>query len=60
MKTKKAAAKRFRRTAGGFKRSQAGKSHRNMSLAQKRIRRLRGMTHVDPSDRRHVEDLLAS
>jgi len=60
MKTKKAAAKRFRRTAHGLKRSQANKSHRNTSLTQTRIRRLRGMTHVDPSDRKHVEELLAS
>ena len=50
MKTKSGAAKRFKKTANGFKRKQANKSHILTKKSAKRIRQLRGFKMVDKSD----------
>lgn len=50
MKTKRGAAKRFKRTANGFKRKQAFKSHILTKKSPKRIRQLRGLKMVHKSD----------
>ncbi|UYZ81023.1 50S ribosomal protein L35 [Moraxella bovis] len=56
LKTKRGAAKRFKKTANGFKRKQAFKRHILTKKSPKRIRQLRGcvMVHVAdvPSTRR--------
>ena len=48
LKTKRGAAKRFKKTANGFKRKQAFKRHILTKKSPKRIRQLRGcaMAHV--------------
>ena len=43
MKTRSGAAKRFKKTANGFKRKQAFKSHILTKKSAKRIRQLRGL-----------------
>lgn len=50
MKTKRGAAKRFKKTANGFKRKQAYKSHILTKKSPKRIRQLRGLKMVHKSD----------
>lgn len=57
-KTHKGTAKRFRKTASGFKRRQAMKNHILTKKATKRKRRLRGMTSVHAVDAPAVERLL--
>lgn len=54
MKTKRGAAKRFKRTGNGFKRKQAYKSHILTKKSPKRIRQLRGLTKVAKSDEASV------
>ena len=49
MKSNRGAAKRFRKTASGFKRKQAFKRHILTKKSQKRIRQLRPMTGVHAS-----------
>ena len=46
MKTRSGAAKRFKKTANGFKRKQAFKSHILTKKSAKRIRQLRGLKMV--------------
>ncbi len=58
MKTNRGAAKRFRKTASGFKRKQAFKRHILTKKSSKRIRQLRPMTQVHPSDQGLVERML--
>jgi len=59
MKTKRAAAKRFKRTKSGlFKRGRANSSHIFTSKTTKRKRKLRKGAYVSPSDQRRVERLL--
>ena len=53
MKTKRGAAKRFKKTANGFKRKQAFKRHILTKKSPKRIRLLRGTKLV------HVADVAA-
>ena len=53
MKTKRGAAKRFKKTANGFKRKQAFKRHILTKKSAKRIRQLRGWERV------HVADVAA-
>ena len=53
MKTKRGAAKRFKKTANGFKRKQAFKRHILTKKSPKRIRQLRGTKLV------HVADVAA-
>tara|TARA_B100000809_G_C15082726_1_gene510252 strand:+ start:1139 stop:1336 length:198 start_codon:yes stop_codon:yes gene_type:complete len=50
MKTISGAAKRFKKTANGFKRKQAFKSHILTKKSPKRIRQLRGLKMVAKSD----------
>lgn len=50
MKTNRGAAKRFKKTASGFKRKQAFKRHILTKKSPKRIRQLRGMKLVHDSD----------
>jgi large subunit ribosomal protein L35 len=50
IKTKRGAAKRFMKTANGFKRKQAFKRHILTKKSAKRIRQLRPMTMVHASD----------
>ncbi|MCX7543982.1 50S ribosomal protein L35 [Marinicella gelatinilytica] len=58
IKTKKGAAKRFKKTAGGFKRKQAYRSHILTKMSQKRKRNLRGTCLVHESDAPVIERLL--
>jgi large subunit ribosomal protein L35 len=50
MKTKSGAAKRFRRTANGFKHRQANRNHILTKKASKRKRQLRGLEAVAKGD----------
>ncbi len=50
LKTCSGAAKRFRRTAKGFKHKQTNKNHILTKKAQKRKRQLRGFEGVAPAD----------
>ena len=50
LKTKRGAAKRFRKTSSGFKHKQANKNHILTKKAQKRKRQLRGMEGVAKAD----------
>ncbi len=59
IKTKRAAAKRFRISASGrIKRSQSNKRHILTKKSPKRIRNLRGMVAVSKVDERVVRRLL--
>ena len=50
LKTKRAAAKRFRKTANGFKRGQSHRRHILTKKPSKRKRQLRREMHVDETD----------
>jgi large subunit ribosomal protein L35 len=59
MKTRRAAAKRFRKTASGkLKRRKAYKSHILAKKSRKRKRGLRKSTLVAPSDTKRVKRML--
>ena len=59
LKTKRAAAKRFKRTGkGGFKRAQGFKRHILTKKSPKTIRNLRGPTQVHESDVAEVAQML--
>ena len=58
LKTNRAAAKRFRKTANGFKRGQSQKRHILTKKTTKRKRQLRGTEGVDVSDVGRVKRLL--
>ncbi|MCF6288664.1 MAG: 50S ribosomal protein L35 [Proteobacteria bacterium] len=58
MKTKKAAAKRFKKTANGFKRGYANKSHILTKMTTKRKRNLRGTDVIADSDIKQVKAML--
>ena len=59
MKTNRAAAKRFKRTASGkFKRSKAFRGHLSSSKPTMRQRRLRKTAYVDKTDEGRVKCLL--
>jgi large subunit ribosomal protein L35 len=59
MKSVKAAAKRFRKTAkGGFKRGDAYKRHILTKKSAKRKRHLRGEGAVSKADAKNVERML--
>ena len=59
LKSKRSARKRFARLGkGGFKRSQAFKRHILTKKSAKRVRNLRGMTTVHPSDVAGVAQML--
>jgi large subunit ribosomal protein L35 len=59
-KTRKAVAKRFRRTASGkIKHAHGGKSHLLGHKSRKRKRRLRGTSVLSPSFEKRISVLLA-
>ena len=58
MKTNSGAAKRFKKTASGFKRKSAFKSHILTKMTTKRKRQLRGTSAVSPADKPLVERML--
>ena len=58
MKTNSGAAKRFKKTASGFKRKRAGKNHILTHRTTKNKRQLRGTNLVDPADKALVERML--
>ena len=58
MKTKKAASKRFRKTANGFKRGQSHRRHILTKKPSKRKRQLRREMHVDETDVNRIKQLL--
>ncbi|MFA7633082.1 MAG: 50S ribosomal protein L35 [Thiohalomonadaceae bacterium] len=57
-KTNRGAAKRFKATAGGFKRGQAFKRHILTKKTTKRKRQLRGTTTVAAVDSRMVSRMM--
>jgi large subunit ribosomal protein L35 len=59
MKTKRAAAKRFKLTGSGrIRRSKAGKQHLMRNKPANRLRRLKKNTMVDPADERRIKRLI--
>ena len=58
LKTKRAAAKRFRKTANGFKRTQSHRRHILTKKPSKRKRQLRREMHVHETDQHRIEKLL--
>lgn len=58
MKTKSGAAKRFKKTANGFKRKNAFKSHILTKMTTKRKRNLRGVKAVCAADESLVARML--
>jgi len=58
LKTDRGAAKRFRRTAKGYKHRQSNRNHILTKKASKRKRHLRGLEAVSPSDTRQLDRLL--
>ena len=58
IKTKSGAAKRFKKTANGFKHRNAFRSHILTKKSTKRKRHLRGMTQVHKSDTKLVVRML--
>ena len=52
------AAKRFKKTAGGYKRKSAHKSHILTKMTTKRKRQLRGTSLVHKRDEVHIDRLL--
>ncbi len=59
MKTNRGAAKRFKKTANGYKRKQAFKNHILTKKSSKRIRQLRGKTLVTAVDKPLIDRMLA-
>ena len=58
LKTRRGAAKRFKKTANGFKHKQAYKRHILTKKSPKRIRQLRPLTMVHDSDVASVRRML--
>ena len=59
MKSKRAAAKRFKATGGGrIRRSTAGKQHIMRGKSATRLRRLKKNSMVDPADEPRIRRLL--
>jgi len=58
LKTNRAAAKRFRKTAKGYKRGQSQKRHILTKKTSKRKRQLRGSTMVAKQDAGRLDKLL--
>ena len=58
MKTNRGAAKRFRRTAKGFKHKRSNKSHILTKMAPKRKRQLRGFADVSRADKAAVKRMV--
>jgi len=60
LKSNRGAAKRFRRTAGGFKHRQANRNHILTKKASKRKRQLRGLEDVAQADVARIRQMLPS
>jgi len=58
LKTNRGAAKRFKRTAKGFKHAQSHKRHILTKKSTKRKRKLRPMAMVKQCDKRSVDRML--
>ena len=58
MKTNRGAAKRFKRTAKGYKHKRTGKNHILTGKTTKRKRQLRGFRGVSDADTKAVDKLL--
>ena len=58
MKTNSGAGKRFKKTASGYKRKGAFKSHILTKMTTKRKRQLRGTSLVSPADQGLVKRML--
>ena len=58
LKTNRGAAKRFRRTAKGFKHKRSNKNHILTKMAPKHKRQLRGFKDVSAADTRAVERMV--
>ena len=58
LKTNRGAAKRFRRTANGFKHKRTNKAHILTKMSPKRKRRLKGFNAVSPADVRAVKRMI--
>ncbi len=58
LKTKRGAAKRFRRTASGFKHRKTNRNHILTKKPQKRKRRLRGFEDVSAADTPNLKRML--
>ena len=58
LKTNRGAAKRFRRTAKGYKHRQANRNHILTKKSSKRKRQLRGLVEVSDADTRMIDKLL--
>ena len=58
MKTKRAASKRFRKTANGFKRTQSHRRHILTKKPSKRKRQLRREAQVHETDVNRIKQLL--
>ena len=59
MKTNRGAAKRFKKTANGYKRKSAFKSHILTKMTTKRKRQLRGSSLVSKADKTAVAKMLS-
>lgn len=58
LKVHSGASKRFKKTASGYKRKSAHKSHILTKMTTKRKRQLRGTSMVKPSDKILIDRLL--
>lgn len=59
LKTKRGAAKRFRRSATGkIKRKKAFKSHIQTKMSSKRVRQLRKAGYISKADQKAVERMI--
>jgi large subunit ribosomal protein L35 len=58
LKTNRGAAKRFRRTANGFKHRKTFRNHILTKKDQRRKRRLRGLQETSPADNKAVRRML--
>lgn len=60
MKSHKGAAKRFTKTAGGFKKRRCNRSHCNTKMSAKRLRSLRSNNLTHASDMKSLVRALGS
>lgn len=58
LKTARGAARRFRRTANGYKHKRTGKNHLLTKKGQKRKRQLRGFKNVSAADASKLDRML--
>ena len=58
LKTSSGAAKRFKKTAGGYKRKSAHKSHILTKMTTKRKRQLRGTSMIHKNDEVLIDRML--